>query len=398
MEAGHVVRRLIVFISYRPTDLITKSSRSPGDRVPWWVLIWIKRSPLVFLVMSVACFSVGLCLFAYASHQVSLPFLVPMKSTPVLPLTQSYITSTLTTVLTALTSFGLCAVSAWFATERWIFMRYRGRKWLDDVLTEITDAMLQNRFIDGSRHGVEKIGSGLLLANSTVIHAFGVIQVRLGRIFHLCSCVRSRPDDTESALPVSNEHVEPNVSNHNFNFNDGSVNTTNVHDRKSSETVLGSLVLQTNVGSSVGSPHPLSIASQEKSPTSDSFRPISMPFPTNKPANTGLQRFRNIARAARAQAAAAANGDQSTSLSAVGSPREPMRRPTTSSSMTDKDKKKGAITTKASVTKSRLASLVPKLKVLEVTQDLAAHSALVKDLQFSPDGKYFATSRFGCAP
>jgi predicted secreted protein len=42
--------------------------------------------------------------------------------------------------------------------------------------------------------------------------------------------------------------------------------------------------------------------------------------------------------------------------------------------------------------------LVPKLKVLEVTQDLAAHSALVKDLQFSPDGKYFATSRFGCAP
>lgn len=46
-------------------------SRSPGHRVPWWVLIWIKRSPLVFLVLSVACFSVGLCCFAYASDQVS---------------------------------------------------------------------------------------------------------------------------------------------------------------------------------------------------------------------------------------------------------------------------------------------------------------------------------------
>ncbi|KAG1783440.1 hypothetical protein EV702DRAFT_260346 [Suillus placidus] len=43
--------------------------RSPGHRVPWWVLIWIKRSPLVFLVMSVACFSVGLMLFTYATEQ-----------------------------------------------------------------------------------------------------------------------------------------------------------------------------------------------------------------------------------------------------------------------------------------------------------------------------------------
>lgn len=38
--------------------------------MPWWVLIWIKRSPLVFLVLSVACFSLGLCCFTYASHQV----------------------------------------------------------------------------------------------------------------------------------------------------------------------------------------------------------------------------------------------------------------------------------------------------------------------------------------
>lgn len=45
-------------------------SRSPGHRVPWWVLIWIKRSPLAFLVLSVACFSIGLVLFAYSSNQV----------------------------------------------------------------------------------------------------------------------------------------------------------------------------------------------------------------------------------------------------------------------------------------------------------------------------------------
>jgi hypothetical protein len=54
------------------TNITYYFSRSPGHRVPWWVLIWIKRSPLVFLVLSVACFSVGLVLFAYSSKQAGI--------------------------------------------------------------------------------------------------------------------------------------------------------------------------------------------------------------------------------------------------------------------------------------------------------------------------------------
>jgi len=45
------------------------------------------------------------------------------------------------------------------------------------------------------------------------------------------------------------------------------------------------------------------------------------------------------------------------------------------------------------VIKSRVAALAPKLRCLEPTQDMAAHQALVRHLQFSPDGKYLATSR-----
>ena len=45
-----------------------------------------------------------------------------------------------------------------------------------------------------------------------------------------------------------------------------------------------------------------------------------------------------------------------------------------------------------STVKSRLSALVPKLVLLETTQDLPAHTALVKHIQFSPDGKYLATS------
>lgn len=50
--------------------VFTLSSRSPDHRVPWWVRIWITKSPLAFLVLSVACFFVGLIAFVYASNQV----------------------------------------------------------------------------------------------------------------------------------------------------------------------------------------------------------------------------------------------------------------------------------------------------------------------------------------
>ncbi|KIJ06708.1 hypothetical protein PAXINDRAFT_177738 [Paxillus involutus ATCC 200175] len=77
--------------------------RSPGHRAPWWVLRWIKLSPLIFLVMSIAFFSSGLILFTYSSGQ-------------------GPVTRTMITVLTAFTSFGLVAVSVCFASERWVFV------------------------------------------------------------------------------------------------------------------------------------------------------------------------------------------------------------------------------------------------------------------------------------
>ena len=54
---------------------------------------------------------------------------------------QNHITSTITTVLTAFTSFGLLAVSAWFASERWAYTRHKGEKWLADILSETRVSM-----------------------------------------------------------------------------------------------------------------------------------------------------------------------------------------------------------------------------------------------------------------
>jgi WD40 repeat protein len=41
----------------------------------------------------------------------------------------------------------------------------------------------------------------------------------------------------------------------------------------------------------------------------------------------------------------------------------------------------------------RVSTLIPKLKTLEPIQDISIHTALVRHLQFSPNGKYLATSR-----
>ncbi|KAF5391042.1 hypothetical protein D9757_003978 [Collybiopsis confluens] len=94
--------------------------RSPEHRVPWWIVIWIKRSPFVFLVLSVVCFSIGLSIFAYASGQ-------------------SRVTSTITTVLTSVSSFGILAVASWFALERWAYSLHRGKKWLGDIILEVKE-------------------------------------------------------------------------------------------------------------------------------------------------------------------------------------------------------------------------------------------------------------------
>ncbi|KAI9441246.1 WD40 repeat-like protein [Lactarius indigo] len=92
--------------------------RSPSHQVPWWVLLWLKRTPLVFLVLSVACFSIGLVLFAYSSGQS--PFV-----------------SAITTLFTALSSFGLATVSTWFVLERWVSNKHKGSKWLSDFFDDI---------------------------------------------------------------------------------------------------------------------------------------------------------------------------------------------------------------------------------------------------------------------
>ncbi|CAE6502280.1 unnamed protein product [Rhizoctonia solani] len=91
--------------------------RSPKCYVPWWVSVWITRTPLLFLVGSVIAFSVGLCVFTYSSDQTRA--------------VKAVVTS-----FTVITSSALLCVGFWFALERWAFARTKGSRWLFDILEE----------------------------------------------------------------------------------------------------------------------------------------------------------------------------------------------------------------------------------------------------------------------
>lgn len=92
-------------------------------RVPRVIYLWLYRSPIVFLVFAVSCFSIGLVVFAYSSSQVS-DTRFPLRS-PTHFLWQHRGVSTITTVLSAFTYMGVAVVLSWFAFARRRFIQRR---------------------------------------------------------------------------------------------------------------------------------------------------------------------------------------------------------------------------------------------------------------------------------
>ncbi|KAF8893635.1 hypothetical protein BD779DRAFT_1396588, partial [Infundibulicybe gibba] len=308
--------------------------RSPGHRVPWWVLIWIKRSPLVFLVMSVACFSVGFCCFAYASGQ-------------------HRITSTITTVSTAFTSFGLAAVSIWFASERWIFLRHRGKKWLSDVLFESKDKFLH-------LPKIEKTHDVVHAAHDSIRDLWRFISRKaLETARNLLSSCSSSSCYTD-ILP---SHHHP-------------VGLSTPTRQQAAESIPRS----PTDAEPEGDPLALMPTAPELESVSDSASTL----PTK-----GKELWQKAIRNVKLRSTQVA----SLGVTMLGETRGVPRRKRTASSnpTTSGDRERPGRPVKGNL-RSRIAAVASKLKSLEITQDLVAHQALVRHLQFSPDGRYLATS------
>ncbi|KAI9465719.1 WD40 repeat-like protein [Lactarius psammicola] len=289
--------------------------RSPGHHVPWWVLIWLKRSPLVFLVLSVSCFSIGLVLFTYSSQQ-------------------NYTVSVITTVFTAFSSFGLVAVSMWFIFERWVYARHRGSKWLrdslDDCWVAVLDVVSRRRFLSA----VHRTKDALKTAKTSLIELF-------------------RPHPTAEIV------IAPSAS-------------------------WSSL---THAPSSAARTIPNTLAEPQRTRS-----PSPMP-PANTETQTSGQHFPEEV-SDEAVPAVAMPPRRARFVQAIrsviiaqhpsGIPRAPPN--IFSPEGVRQEELRGLIRS------SRVARLVPKLRDFAPTQEFAAHQALVRHLQFSPNGNFLATS------
>ena len=127
-------------------------------------------------------------------------------------------------------------------------------------------------------------------------------------------------------------------------------------------------------------PPPIAEAKSRQGSTTSFTLPSEMSSGTPSPPSTSRVRFVQAVRnVIRMQQATSSHSPFSRSLSPTFLTPDGMHR---------KDTQPMPVHT------SRVAGLVPKLRGLTLTQDLDAHQALVRHLQFSPNGKFLATSRF----
>ena len=249
-------------------------------------------------------------------------------------------------------------MSAWFASERWIFSRHKGTKWLQDSLDDVWDAMTSIPPIPWLSEIVPAFFHLIFSALSIVLSrtrkaALGASST-LTNLFTGPSEASDTLEEDENSLPSGSlASPEPLF--------------TAFRNRRGSE---GTQVTSAGHGES-------------KSPASPSTIDFSIPEkggPVSAPASPGRGRFANAVRSVMMMRAAS------------GGLASPHRKRTMSSSMILPDRRKE--TMHAPLKRSRVAALVPQLQKLATTQDLPAHQALVRHLQFSPDGKFLATSRW----
>ena len=338
--------------------------RSPGHRVPWWVLIWIKRSPLVFLIISVTAFSVGLCLFTYASHQ---PGLV----------------CTLITAFTACSSFGLLAVSSWFVFERLVYSRHKGQLWLDDILNEIYRKIMRLLGLEWALRIASKF------TRQAADKSAGFYRSATRRFTVILPVYNHNHDAasraSESDIEIQSMEGGRKSMSPTFAASGGSTITVGRKDAGPTspvqlssspepQTPMASSALLTTRGTS---PEPEEPAGPRNIRLKNAVRSVMMLRAAGSAAAQSINRPSQKPQvAAVAEAAVAA-----TKTGATGD-----RRAATAAKA-----RRNALAPLTAGRLARIATTRAALEQVAVTQIIPAHQALVRNLAFSPNGQLLAT-------
>ncbi|KAF8762034.1 negative gluconeogenesis [Rhizoctonia solani] len=234
---------------------------------------------------------------------------------------QSPVVSALVTAFTIVTSSGLISVGLWFMSERWIFSRTRGKRWLFDVLNE-TQAKI-NRLLESHGSGLPPRPSGARSDDDTI----SIADTNY-------SALASPRFTDKQPLPTSTSMTSIPSS-------------SSGHPR---ETPPGF--------STVALPATITEGELERPPPPRRLKSL-------------VERIIAINKSAPGRTVSGRTDLEST----TGRPRASTE---------------GYIPSSYAL-KARLTKLKPGLENLRITQFMTEHMALVKHMQFSPNGDYLAT-------
>jgi hypothetical protein len=240
--------------------------------------------------------------------------------------------SAITTLFTALSSFGLVTVSTWFVLERWVSHKHKGSKWLRDFIDDIWKVVRRALSFHKVFYIAHSIRLALIRAKNWVFQCF------------------RRP------VPAPGQTSSWNSLGHT-----SSPLYANVSPRHAV---------------------PPDTTSSHSDPTGDS--PIAASDPQGPRPSTVVVSPR---RARFAQALRSMMAKQT----GVFTTRQQATQHSTPARFAPVESRQEEV--RGIIRSSRVARLAPSLKVLSPTLDITAHQALVRQLQFSPNGKFLATSR-----
>ncbi|KAF8322776.1 uncharacterized protein EI90DRAFT_3130876 [Cantharellus anzutake] len=328
--------------------------RSPRARLPWWVSIWITHTPLSFLIASVIAFSAGLICFTFSNFHIS-PFI------PVV-----------ITICTSVSSFALLTVGFWFLGERYAYGKTNGRKWLDDLM--------KDTFTKGNLAAMCQPFLGFLL--SSMHHCLQPFRKALVFLWGLLITLFRRhnlPRDSRQNEIIITEVHSPIADAHQRDVEKDAVERT--PSRASSS-------LRAHRSDDKTERHSLPTTSLQYERSSDE----PGLFPLLKPV---FEKFHDTLRGFGIHPRTSEEGGP------VSSPRTPL--PVSPAPRQDPFRGRGSLSDSsdhsvdvinlppAETSPSNLGAVIPALKSLRVTGNLRMHTALVRDIQFSPNGEYLAT-------
>ena len=274
----------------------------------------------------------------------------------------------MTTVFTAFSSLGLLAVSAWFTFERVTYSRHKGKRWLADILADLAADIRKST-------GIQWAGQ-ILPRHADRIRRWSGDQANLVR-------------QHSSSFARASSRAMSTISTRNEEHANGEERTLPLSSALSEPAI-------------VCTPHRLSEATSVRIDSPTSMIAPSHPSPilgpleptggTETPPAT-TQRLSGKGRFASAVRSVIML--QNTSSSSP--PLSLARNMSGLSALGTHDKARGTerrrdSTEPITTTKlSRIIMLSHSLKNMDIIEILPAHQALVRHLQFSPNGRWLAT-------